>query len=104
MVAKSDTDCIDMENKFDNLLDVLGVDLSYKVHSYIHCCQEGKVYGIMWNLKTKMCWIPDKKLNKFKKFVLLSMKYRTITGAVLDYIAGMFYLNYSNSLLFLIYK
>ncbi len=77
-----------MEIKFDELLDKLGVDLSYKVHSYVHCCQEAKVYGILWNLKTKMCSIPDKKLNKFKKFILLSMKYRTVTGAVLDYIAG----------------
>ncbi len=88
LAAKTKEECKDMEEKFDKLTDELGVILSKKIHSYVHATDIVTVYGIVWNLTNKTCSIPDKKLKRFKQYLYYAMKYRTVTGAVLDYISG----------------
>ncbi len=81
-----------MEKCFDKLMDILGIELSKKIHSYVKCCRKATIYGIEWNLETKRCNIPLKKLNKFKNYLLIAMKYRIVTGRFLDYISGIIYI------------
>ncbi len=78
-----------MENKFDKLMDDLGVVLSKKIDSYVHCCRIATIYGITWNLITKKCTIAFKKLKRFKEYLLCAMKYRVMTAKALEYIGGM---------------
>ncbi len=89
LCAKSEDICVKMQNRFDNLMRELGVEISRKVDSYVNCCQEATIYGIFWNLKVKKCSISAKKLKKFKTFLLYVMQYRVLTGKALEYIAGM---------------
>ncbi len=88
LCGKSEDCVIDMGLKFDNLMNKLGIEISHKIDSYVKCCFKAVVYGVEWNLKTKRCSIPWKKLFKFKRFLILAMRYRAVTGRYLDSIAG----------------
>ncbi len=80
--------CDEMEKCFDTLMETLGVIISKKLHSYVHTCTTATIYGIEWNLTTKKCKIPLKKLIKFRKYLQIAIKYRACTARFIDYIAG----------------
>ncbi len=88
LCASSKSECQKMERQFDQLMHILGVILSKKQDSYVHARSDIIAYGIHWNLSTKRCSIPDKKMQRFIQYLLLSMQYRVVTGSVLDYICG----------------
>ncbi len=88
ITAQTKPICEKMESDFDKLMETLGIEVSRKMHAYVHACTKATIYGVVWDLTTKQCHIPIKKLNKFREFLTIAISHRIVTGRFIDYIAG----------------
>ena len=85
--AKTKLQCISMHTNFDKLCEELNVKIS--AHKNVNAVTKGIVYGLEWDLRNKTVGLPQKKKEKYKQLIELTIKYNgVIEGKALESLSG----------------
>ena len=86
LAAKRKTHCNELECIFDRLCNNVGVKISTEKN--VNTTTRATVYGLNFDLKNKTVSLPDKKYNRMKKLVTLTIELGYITGKALKSLTG----------------
>ena len=84
--TKTKEDAILMAKRFDELCEELNVIIS--VDKNVDVTQVAELYGFLWDLKNKTVAIPIQKRESLKRFIILVIQYRIISGRALESLCG----------------